>query len=621
MNSPSQSVIKSEVHTARPPERLPYPIPINENYLERAFALAHFLWPERTVALEILTCALNKLKARSEQEHKRAYWRDKFLKRQITHITREEQDTLQWLIYGECDSYEKREEDRGQSGREDLVVRYIKTLVQLSTGMSSFYVNIAIHRLLYRYTTSETQRIYEAITDCYRGSDEYRRAKRWLMLKLESRFSGSLRTLKADRGEAKFELAESQARWLDLVLKCLQMFTPWSTQDRCPLKARSHPASFEDALQLTLDQESDQDKIEIARCHAFIDPFCLGHLIRALGLEPHSSKLGVPQFFMKADGNMPPPSSRLSESPLTDQETRSITNALSTEEGRRKRVIARVLVFVVDGTESARLDLREAQQLKFEAPWGTQVIEVWTEDEQGPLLLATNLVKRHPSATDLMAEFTLPLRGGTSLSITVRERGGQEERSCGVIVSVRAKNLPARTSALLGWLAHAPALPAYAGMLLLVMALVMVWNRSQEREKIDQLHMDELRTQRIRQEAHTVLSPQVSYQLVSDDVMTRGATQTDVNVVTISATAMVNFDLPLPNLQSHYNALLKSLDDIEPILVENGLSPLQNGTTSVIRFAIPSTLLIPSHSYRIELRDVTKRYSPITFTFYTRSQR
>jgi hypothetical protein len=206
------------------------------NLLERGFSLAYFVFPDRSEALRILISALNKLNSRTGQERKRAYWRDKFLRRHITRITRDDQDILQWLIYSECDSHEEAQEALGHSTDEDMVVRFIKTLIRLSTGMSSFYANIALHRLLYCYTTVEAQKIYEFVTDQYREADEYRRAKRLLMLRLESRFGSRLHGIKGDRGEARYELADNQETWRDLVRHSLQMFTPWSTEEKCFLR-------------------------------------------------------------------------------------------------------------------------------------------------------------------------------------------------------------------------------------------------------------------------------------------------------------------------------------------------------------------------------------------------
>jgi hypothetical protein len=36
--------------------------------------------------------------------------------------------------------------------------------VQITTPYSSFYVNVGLTRLLYNYSTSEAQRIYEMLT-------------------------------------------------------------------------------------------------------------------------------------------------------------------------------------------------------------------------------------------------------------------------------------------------------------------------------------------------------------------------------------------------------------------------------------------------------------------------
>ena len=66
-----------------------------EDFLEKGFQLAYFIFPSRSLAIRILTGALNKLKAQRGREHRRTYWRDKYLKRGITRITREEADTLQ----------------------------------------------------------------------------------------------------------------------------------------------------------------------------------------------------------------------------------------------------------------------------------------------------------------------------------------------------------------------------------------------------------------------------------------------------------------------------------------------------------------------------------------------
>ena len=51
-----------------------------------------------------------------------------------------------------------------------MVVRYIKHLVQITTGASSFHVNIGLNRLLRSYSTPEVQQFYELITERYPGA-------------------------------------------------------------------------------------------------------------------------------------------------------------------------------------------------------------------------------------------------------------------------------------------------------------------------------------------------------------------------------------------------------------------------------------------------------------------
>ena len=155
-----------------------------EDILERGFQLAYFMFPNRPQAVLILSAAINKLKTQHGRESRRNYWRDKYLKRGITRITREEGDTLQWLIFYESDHHEKEQEASHQATVQDMAVRYIKSLVRMTSAMSSFHVNIGLHRLLHNYSTTEVQQMYESITDRFLGADEYRRAKSVLMNKL-----------------------------------------------------------------------------------------------------------------------------------------------------------------------------------------------------------------------------------------------------------------------------------------------------------------------------------------------------------------------------------------------------------------------------------------------------
>ena len=114
-----------------------------------------------------------------------------------------------------------------------MAIRYIKHLIQITTALSSFYVNVGVTRLLHNYSTSEAQRAYEMLTSRFLGPDEYRRAKSALMDKMSERFAGFLKIARVDHGELRFETSDNQERWVDAVSDSLSVFTPWSTQGHC----------------------------------------------------------------------------------------------------------------------------------------------------------------------------------------------------------------------------------------------------------------------------------------------------------------------------------------------------------------------------------------------------
>src|SRR5947207_1785996 len=161
----------------------------HEDLLGKGFQLAYFIVPDRAIAVQILGHAMSKLKVQHSREIKRAYWRDKYLKRKITRVVRDSGDVLQWLIYFEAEEYEKRQEQSGRPTACDMAVRFIKYLIQMTAAMSAFYVNVGLQRLLHNYSTSEARQIYEWVTQHYPGDQEYRKVKAALLNRLQTRFN------------------------------------------------------------------------------------------------------------------------------------------------------------------------------------------------------------------------------------------------------------------------------------------------------------------------------------------------------------------------------------------------------------------------------------------------
>lgn len=591
----------------------------NQSFLERGFSLAYFIFPDRTIALRILTSALNKLKSRIRQESKRAYWRDKFLKGRITRITRDNEDTLQWLIYLESSAFEKAQEALRQSSTEDMVVRYVKALIQSAAWMSSFYVNLAIHRLLYCYTTPETQTIYEFVSDHYREADEYRRGKRLLMLRLESRFEGNIQIIKGEHGEARFRLAENQEKWNDTVLNCLQMFTPWSTQAKCPFRQDSAlaPQRLREILAGNCEKSSDQDKIETHRSHVFIDPACSAYIVEQLGLEQHSAKLGVPLFHMNADRNIHPPSRRLPDNPLTSQEEQAVAGVLSAEQERRSRVTPTELRFIVGDIEYASLHLDEQHNFHFDVPLGPQLLELWTRDEHGPLLLATHRLAEGVQEGE--TDFKLPLGNNRSLSISVLRFSHE---TSGWRISVLVSNIRGRSvlSQIQTRLTGLSALPAYAGLIFLMMASLFIWSNLRRELRSELSKESELKAELAREKAYqpsqTLGMGSREYRLTPDDLITRGVSETRESPIAIfPPPVVINFALPVTQATGRCRAVLTSLEDDKAILSEEQLSPTVDGNDVIVVLPVPSSLLSPDKYYVITVQGSTSQYSR-TFTFH-----
>jgi len=594
-----------------------------QDFLQLGFSLAYFIFPDRTAALRMLTNALNKLKSKTGQERKRAYWRDKFLKSRITRITRDEEDTLQWLIYFESDLHEAAQEVLGRSSIEDMVVRYIKTLIQLSTGMSSFYVNIAIHRLLYSYTTLETQQLYDFITDHYRGADEYRRAKGLLMTRLESRFGTRIRTTKTDRGETRYEPAENQGMWRELVLQCLQMFTPWSTQSECPFNRQADipPNRLNEAIIANCEKGSNQDKIEINRCHVFIDPVCCGYLIQELGLEDHPSKLNVPRFYMDADRNSSPPSSTLRDTPLTSQERTTIAEVLSAEAARRRNIVPGELKFFVDGIEHACLNLEKSRELSFPASAEARLLEVRTQDEAGPVLLATHIIAPvgTPHAEN---DFALALKGGKSLTVALKNTAGTTN-PLKIFVLVEDADHTPMALRVRNWLGCAPAFPALASIAALFIAILLLsadlWRTVKREQSLNSALRTELARDRASQPSfHSAeVRTLAKYRLTPDDLVTRGNGDIHRQPVAVSSIPnVIELVLPVTDIHSRYRFVLTTFDADKRILVEEALSADIHGAEATITCPVPSNLLLSDQYYRVELLDMASHHVR-TFTFYT----
>ena len=201
-----------------------------------------------------------------------------------------------------------------------MVVRYVKHLAQVTTGSSSFHVNVGFNRLL----LDEVQQLYELATVRYPASEEYRKAKGKLLNQLAARFERFLRVRTGQYGELQFEAHEAHERWLRLVEECLEMFSPWNAGESCLQDGSELREAASRPSGRASGSPPAPDRLETNRCHWFMHSTCCGRLVEQLGFDPPRERLAVPRF-LHHDGGDPgshPTSPKRRTEPLSNDETR-----------------------------------------------------------------------------------------------------------------------------------------------------------------------------------------------------------------------------------------------------------------------------------------------------------
>jgi hypothetical protein len=613
---------------------------VEQELWERGFQLAYFLFPDRGTAIGVLTGALNKLRVQRGRETRRSYWRDKHLKRGITRITRDENDALQWLIFSESDAIEKEQEQEHASTSAEMAVRYIKNLVRMTTSMSSFYVNVGLHRLLFNYSTVEAQKVYESVTERFLGADEYRRAKGALMKKLGKRFT-TLKTCRTQHGELRFETLDSetdgqQATWGSLVDTCLKAFTPWSTLQACPVPA-NYDAS-RDRLPSRLSGQGggkvDFNQVEINRCHAFIDPVCDSRLMEALLLEPPMEKLALPRFYMENERIDNNPTHTGGASGLTPAERETISKDLVGQVGRRKLTDPQAMIVVVDGEQRAQLTLTSESTLTFLLEEGDQLIELRGRAENQEFVLAIHPLGYTESHGIAQTKVTLwqGAAGTLALNVTPEAQTGEEPLKATATLRFTPKLFPwtarvfksngAVAFPRLAWAALALALAA--GVTIHFVTLhESTTGVSTTKPSTAGVNKTKSSPPAIPQSnpAMAAATPgtnpvasasplpeiaglHVRYSLVPDELTERGANGSETTITIPQKPAVIDFQLPVQSdyARKSFRASLKFFFKPGEIVSKNNLRAVKSRDGLVINFAVPSDKLTAGEEYVVEVQ-------------------
>jgi hypothetical protein len=575
--------------------------------LQAGFQLAYFIFPDRSAAIDIVVRALERLRVRSRREIKRLYWRDKHAERPVRRIARSDVDMLQWLIMFESDEDEKAQELAGNPSLRSMAIRYIKQLVQVTTALSSFYVNVGLTRLLRNYSTAEAQRIYEMLTSRYPGPDEYRRAKATLMEKVSQRFAGFLKITRVEHGELRFETLEDQTRWVGLVDDCLTAFTPWSTQGHCSqfLAARGCDTNLASAYGAA---GIDLNELEMRCCHILIEPSCYSGMLKEMALDPPATKLALPRFFMTEkqekrgdNGTQPrrPPE-------LSQEDLRKIQQRLSATDARRRNMNPRLVIVVIDGAEHAQLDLAQKRQHQIEVEFGASLIEIRAEDDRDDLILATHFLT-YANNTFEMSRDTAVLSKG-KLKFAVAPIATPADGSSRAMLTMSYHPRFQLTRPLIAWRDIRNSRPTILSYAFAAVAMAIIaWGGTEifYAHKIKVLEQELQQAHRNQQQlAPTAARAILSYTLTRDDQRVRSIETVGIPEISFLHSPAVSLELPLPPTAEagSYSAEVKTFTGDQTLMTQNFLQATRTGAGPVVTIVLPSDLLKAETYYTVHLR-------------------
>lgn len=358
--------------------------PVDE-LLNRAFELAYFILGDRAASIYVAMAAMDKLKTASANQGRRLYYtptgRSAFPASR-TKVNLSELHLLQRLVYVESELFERLiEGQRKTIQQDDLIIRYIKHLVRITTKHNSFYVTLGLCRLLYNYSTGNTSEIYNLVLqDPERIRDDYyyRSRKKRLMEEIKERFGGLLRTQRGLRGEERFQTQEDSQKYAALVRECLVRFTPWNSA--CVLPKDLDPDRS--VIEQFLFEGGDPDQehlVELNRIHTLIHPECLDRLTAALGLEPSVERLELPAFFVSTEGPRPT-EDRFNPTELTDGELDAIRRYLDKNAVHRQHFSQGRLSLLVDGKRESVFQLEPSRGVEFNLRAAAELIEIRSVD-------------------------------------------------------------------------------------------------------------------------------------------------------------------------------------------------------------------------------------------------
>ena len=595
-------------------------VEVSEVLWQRAFQLSYFVLRDRSSARECLARALEKLAAQRSREKRRTYWRGRKKELTIRRISRPAEDTLQWLVCLESEVWEKEQESRGEPTEADMVVRYVKHLAQVTTGSSSFHVNVGFNRLLRNYSTPEVQQLYELATVRYPASEEYRKAKGKLLNQLAVRFERFLRIRTGQYGELQFEAHDAHECWLRLVEECLEMFSPWSAGKSCLQDGSELRGVASRPSGRASGSPPVPDRLETNRCHWFMHSTCCGRLVEQLGFDPPRERLAVPRFLHR-DGGDPgsqPASPERRTEPLSHNEVRILHERTTAAATQGQAIALLPMKIIAHGRVCATLDPRRDERYRFEIPEGTRLLEIWSDAADESRILATHWIDYSEENHFLAGEYTILLQGGRQLALSVMpasEPDGQAGSRAFMTVEARsASSLREALRSLGSWLGEPGTLlwPALASVAFVAIGVLLSSFYFRSRLSQDRLIIGRMTEEVASQKAATAAlerAPKASVQAIaryafrSEASNLRGAGSAGEPVVSFApGESLVLLEVPVgADEDGAYRMTLSSFPQEQERLSETALKPVKREGQWVVEFALPAALVEGDTHYLLAL--------------------
>jgi hypothetical protein len=411
-----------------------------DELLNKAFQLAYFILGDRTASIYVAMAAIDKLKIASTIQDRRLYYMPtgrSAYPASRTKVSLSDIHLLQRLVYTEAEPFERLIEGQGSLQQQDMIIRFIKHLVRITTKHNSFYVVLGFCRVLHNYTTSETTEIYNLlIQDPDRGRDDYyyRSRKKHLLTELRERFGEALKSARGFRGEERFQPQEDSGQYLELVRECLIRFTPWESSCVLPLDVDPSKTTIAGLL-FKGKNPDDEHEIELNRIHTLLHPDCFESLVTTLGFDAPAQRLEIPYFFI-SNAASSSTDERLKPEELSDGERQAITRYLDKNVAHRRDAAKKLLSILIDGYEQTFFEVGKTGGVQFNIEEDSELIEIRSIEPDEHVTIGLHLIA-HDEAGIVPAKTTIKLGAGRSLSFSIQPSLDASNGTAGALVDLK----------------------------------------------------------------------------------------------------------------------------------------------------------------------------------------